>query len=97
MFLSLASNGLRVLRSLGVLKRVQRAGFDVPGQRMWSSSGKLLGDVPRGRMRGDELHSVTLMHRVIRSSSIGLGFLGVARCHGRVADEWRLSACHAVG
>jgi 2-polyprenyl-6-methoxyphenol hydroxylase-like FAD-dependent oxidoreductase len=60
-FLSLASNGLRVLRSLGVLEQVQRAGIDVPRQRMWSSSGKLLGDVPRGRMSGDDLHSVTLM------------------------------------
>ncbi|MGY0058727.1 FAD-dependent oxidoreductase [Streptomyces sp. LZ34] len=60
-FLSLASNGLRVLRSLGVLEQVQRAGIDVPGQRMWSSSGKLLGDVPRGRLSGDDLHSVTLM------------------------------------
>ncbi|WP_279617122.1 integrin alpha [Streptomyces regalis] len=35
--------------------------------------------------------------RVIRSSSIGLGFPGAFRCHGRVADEWRLSACHAFG
>jgi 2-polyprenyl-6-methoxyphenol hydroxylase-like FAD-dependent oxidoreductase len=60
-FVSLASNGLRVLHSLGVLEQVQRTGFDVPGQRMWSSSAKLLGDVPRGRLSGDELHSVTLM------------------------------------
>ncbi|MFJ3769921.1 FAD-dependent oxidoreductase [Streptomyces sp. NPDC090082] len=60
-FLSLASNGLRVLRSLGVLEQVRTAGIDMPGQRMWSGSGKLLGDVPRGRLRDDELHSVTLM------------------------------------
>ncbi|XUM01314.1 hypothetical protein ACQ86F_32100 [Streptomyces venezuelae ATCC 10712] len=50
-----------MLRSLGVLERVRTAGIDVPGQRMWSGSGKLLGDVPRGRLRDDELHSVTLM------------------------------------
>ncbi|MQY10773.1 3-hydroxybenzoate 6-hydroxylase 1 [Streptomyces sp. RB5] len=60
-FLSLASNGLRVLRSLGVLEQVRRAGIEVPRQRMWSGSGKLLGDVPRGRAGGDALHSVTLM------------------------------------
>ncbi|MEW1889036.1 FAD-dependent monooxygenase [Streptomyces sp. IBSBF 3010] len=60
-FLSLASNGLRVLRALGVLEQVRRAGFDVPRQRMWAGSGKLLGDVPRGRLGGDGLHSVTLM------------------------------------
>ncbi|MBT2510153.1 FAD-dependent monooxygenase [Streptomyces sp. ISL-98] len=76
-FLSLASNGLRVLRSLGVLEQVQRAGIDVPGQRMWSSSGKLLGDVPRGRLRGDELHSVTLMRgalvEVLRAEALAAG------------------------
>ncbi|MCX4985871.1 NAD(P)/FAD-dependent oxidoreductase [Streptomyces sp. NBC_00572] len=76
-FLSLASNGLRVLRSLGVLDRVQRAGIDVPGQRMWSSSGKLLGDVPRGRRRGDTLHSVTLMRgdlvEALRAEALAAG------------------------
>ncbi|THA68727.1 salicylate 1-monooxygenase [Streptomyces sp. A0958] len=60
-FLSLASNGLRVLRALGVLEQVRRAGIDVPHQRMWAGSGKVLGDVPRGRLSGDTLHSVTLM------------------------------------
>ncbi|WP_338930451.1 FAD-dependent oxidoreductase [Streptomyces netropsis] len=76
-FLSLASNGLRVLRSLGVLEQVQRAGVDVPGQRMWSSSGKLLGDVPRGRLSGQELHSVTLMRgalvEVLRAEALAAG------------------------
>ncbi|MFB7368591.1 FAD-dependent oxidoreductase [Streptomyces sp. NPDC056222] len=76
-FLSLASNGLRVLRSLGVLDRVQRAGIDVPGQRMWSSSGKLLGDVPRGRLSGDALHSVTLMRgdlvEALRAEALAAG------------------------
>lgn len=76
-FLSLASNGLRVLRSLGVLERVQRAGIDVPGQRMWSSSGKLLGEVPRGRMSGDNLHSVTLMRgalvEALRAEALAAG------------------------
>ncbi|MER7000991.1 FAD-dependent oxidoreductase [Streptomyces sp. NPDC000410] len=76
-FLSLASNGLRVLRSLGVLEQVRRAAIDVPDQRMWSSSGKLLGDVPRGRRSGDELHSVTLMRgalvEVLRAEALAAG------------------------
>ncbi|WP_405389272.1 FAD-dependent monooxygenase [Streptomyces sp. NBC_01102] len=76
-FLSLASNGLRVLRSLGVLEQVQQAGIDMPDQRMWSSSGKLLGDVPRGRMSSDELHSVTLMRgalvEALRAEALAAG------------------------
>ncbi|MFE1557848.1 FAD-dependent monooxygenase [Streptomyces sp. NPDC058734] len=76
-FISLASNGLRVLRSLGVLEQVRRAGTDVPRQRMWSGSGKLLGDVPRGRLDGDELHSVTLMRgalvEALRAEAVALG------------------------
>src|SRR5262245_57083032 len=60
-FLSLAGNGLRGLDALGCLEQVQRAGVDLPDQRMWSSSGKLLGTVPRGRRAGDTLHSVTLL------------------------------------
>jgi salicylate hydroxylase len=60
-FLSLAVNGLRGLEYLGCLPQVQAAGFAVARQRMWAGSGKLLGDVARGRRPGDALHSVTLM------------------------------------
>lgn len=60
-FVSLATNGLRGLDALDCLTRVQAVGVDVPGQRMWSAGGHLLGDVPRGRRGGDTLHSVTLM------------------------------------
>ncbi|MGV9771981.1 FAD-dependent monooxygenase [Streptosporangium sp. NPDC003464] len=60
-FLSLATNGLRALDGLACLEEIQRAGFEVPRQRMWAGSGKLLGDVPRGRLTGDALNSVTLM------------------------------------
>lgn len=62
-FVSLAGNGLRALDALGCLEPVQQAGFAVARQRMWSSAGKLLGDVPRGRRAGDPLLSVTLMRR----------------------------------
>ncbi len=54
-FLSLAVNGLRGLDALGCLEQVQRAGFAVLRQRMWASSGRLLGDVPRGRLSADPL------------------------------------------
>ncbi|WP_457032149.1 FAD-dependent monooxygenase [Kitasatospora sp. P5_F3] len=60
-FLSLASNGLRALEVLGCLPEVQRRGFAVAEQRMWSASGRLLGAMPRGRLAGDDLLSVTLM------------------------------------
>ena len=60
-YVSLAVNGLRALGSLGCLEPVQRAGFPVARQLMWSGRGKLLGDVARGRSPEDGLHSVTLM------------------------------------
>src|SRR5439155_2474947 len=60
-FLSLAANGLRGLAAIDCLDRVRDRGFPVARQRMWAGSGKLLGDVPRGRVSADPLHSVTLM------------------------------------
>jgi salicylate hydroxylase len=60
-FVSLAVNGLRTLGALGCLEQVQRAGFEVARQRMWSGRGKVLGEVARGRRPEDDLHSVTLM------------------------------------
>jgi 2-polyprenyl-6-methoxyphenol hydroxylase-like FAD-dependent oxidoreductase len=60
-YVSLAVNGLRALDALGCLEPVQRAGFAVARQRMWSGRGRLLGDVARGRRPQDPLHSVTLL------------------------------------
>jgi 2-polyprenyl-6-methoxyphenol hydroxylase-like FAD-dependent oxidoreductase len=40
---------------------VQQAGFAVPTQRLWSGTGRLLAEVPRGRLSGDPLFSTTLM------------------------------------
>jgi salicylate hydroxylase len=60
-YVSLAVNGLRALDALGCLPQVQTAGFPVARQRMWSGSGKLLGDVARGRRPDDALQSVTVM------------------------------------
>lgn len=76
-FLSLAVNGLRGLDVLGCLPQVQRAGFAVPRQRMWSGSGKPLGDVARGRLGDDPLHSVTLMRgdlvAILRAEAVRAG------------------------
>jgi 2-polyprenyl-6-methoxyphenol hydroxylase-like FAD-dependent oxidoreductase len=76
-FLSLAANGLRGLDVLGCLPQVQRAGFAVPRQRMWSGSGKPLGDVARGRLGDDPLHSVTLMRgdlvAILRAEAVRAG------------------------
>ncbi|RKN38149.1 FAD-dependent oxidoreductase [Streptomyces hoynatensis] len=72
-FVSLAVNALRGLDALGCLPAVQRAGFPVERQRMWSGGGKLLGDVPRGRPEGEPLRSVTLLRadlvRVLRAEA----------------------------
>lgn len=76
-FVSLAVNGLRGLAAIGCLIPVQAAGVDVARQRMWSSSGKLLGDVPRGRLSSDELHSVTIMRArlidILRAEAVRAG------------------------
>jgi 2-polyprenyl-6-methoxyphenol hydroxylase-like FAD-dependent oxidoreductase len=60
-FVSLAANGLRGLEALGCLDGVRERGFAVPRQLMLSSSGKVLGDVARGRTPTDTLLGVTLM------------------------------------
>jgi 2-polyprenyl-6-methoxyphenol hydroxylase-like FAD-dependent oxidoreductase len=60
-YVSVAVNGLRALDALGCLPQVQMAGFPVARHRIWSGTGKLLGDVARGRRPGDPLHSVTLL------------------------------------
>src|SRR6185503_6421634 len=51
-FVSLAANGLRGLAAVGCLERVRRRGFDVPRQRLVSSSGRTLGAMARGRTPG---------------------------------------------
>ena len=76
-YVSLAVNGLRALDALDCLTPVQLAGFPVARQRMWSGSGKLLGDVARGRRPEDPLHSVTLMRAdlitVLRTAALDSG------------------------
>jgi 2-polyprenyl-6-methoxyphenol hydroxylase-like FAD-dependent oxidoreductase len=76
-YVSVAVNGLRALQALGCLPQVQKAGFPVARQRMWSGTGKLLGDVARGRRPEDPLHSVTLLRAdlvtALRASALEAG------------------------
>jgi 2-polyprenyl-6-methoxyphenol hydroxylase-like FAD-dependent oxidoreductase len=60
-FVSLAANGLRGLAAAGCLDRVRERGFGVPRQLMVAGSGKVLGDVARGRRAADPMVSVTLL------------------------------------
>jgi 2-polyprenyl-6-methoxyphenol hydroxylase-like FAD-dependent oxidoreductase len=46
-FFTIATNGLRALRSIECLDGVLAQGFLVPTMKVWSGSGKLLGQVPR--------------------------------------------------
>lgn len=86
-FISLSVNGLRALDALGCLEAVQRAGFPVARQRMWSGGDRLLGDVPRGRRSGDPLRSVTLM----RADLVGALREEAARSGARVVVGRRFS------
>jgi salicylate hydroxylase len=90
-FLSLAANGLRGLAVLGCLPAVQQAGIAIERQRMWSGSGKLLGDVPRGRRGNDPLLSVTLM----RADLVAVLRAAAADEGARFVTGTRLSAADA--
>lgn len=48
LFLNLASNGMRVLRELGLARDVLAEGFACPRMSMWNGKGKRLGEVPNG-------------------------------------------------
>ncbi|MEU5884695.1 FAD-dependent oxidoreductase [Spirillospora sp. NPDC047279] len=76
-FVSLATNGLKALRALGCEREVRAAGFDVARQRLWSGTGRLLGDMPRGRLTSEPMRSVTLMRgrlvEVLRAKAIEAG------------------------
>ncbi|MEV6205833.1 FAD-dependent monooxygenase [Kitasatospora sp. NPDC051914] len=85
-FVSLAVNGLRGLDALGCLDEVRAAGFPVARQRMWAGdTGRLLGDVPRGRAADDPLHSVTLM----RADLVGVLRTAAGRAGARIVTGHR--------
>jgi salicylate hydroxylase len=97
-YVSLAVNGLRVLDAFGCLAAVQRAGFPVARQRMWSGSGKLLGDVARNRRPDDDLLSVTLLRAdlvsALRAEAVGSGATIVT---GERVDPREVTADLVVG
>ncbi len=86
-YVSLAVNGLRALGVLGCLEPVQRAGFPVARQLMWSGRGKLLGNVARGRRPQDALHSITLM----RADLVTALREEALRCGARIITGHRLT------
>lgn len=102
-FLSLASNGLRGLDALGCLEAVRAAGFEVPRQRLWADTGRLLGDTPRGRLGDDPLNSVTLMRgRLVETlraeaARAGARFVIGERLVGAAADGGTVRAEFAGG
>ena len=57
---------------------------------MWSGSGKLLGDVARGRRPEDPLHSVTLMRAdlvtVLRAAALDIRRHGSSPASGMTAN-----------
>src|SRR4051794_1324472 len=76
-FLSLASNGVRGLAALGCLDRVRERGFEVERQLMWADTGKLMGNVARGRVERDPTRSITIMRgqlvTAMREAAVGAG------------------------
>ena len=86
-YVSLAVNGLRTLGVLGCLEPVQRTGFPVARQLMWSGRGKLLGDVARGRRPQDALHSITVM----RADLVTALREEALRCGARIVTGQRLT------
>ena len=98
-FVSLAVNGLRALDALGVLEPIQRAGFPVARQRMWSGRGKQLGEVARNRRPEDELLSVTLMRAdLVTALRTAAGEAGATIVTGqRVTSDQAANADLTVG
>jgi FAD-dependent urate hydroxylase len=80
LFLNTASNGLDVLRTLGVDAAGQADGFRIPRSVMWSGTGKRLGEVANGIRLRDGTVSVALrrglLQRVLREEAErrGVGF-----------------------
>src|SRR3712207_2854801 len=77
LFLNTASNGLGVLRTLGIDVPAQADGFPVPRMVMWSGTGKRLGEVANGIRLPDGTVSVVvkrgLLQRVLREEAQSRG------------------------
>jgi FAD-dependent urate hydroxylase len=73
LFLNTSSNGLDVLRTLGIDAAGQADGFPMPRMLMWSGTGKRLGEVANGIRLADGTVSVAvkrgLLQRVLRQEA----------------------------
>lgn len=73
LFLNTASNGLDVLRTLGIDVPSRADGFPIPRMVMWSGTGKRLGEVANGIRLPDGTVSVVvkrgLLQRVLREEA----------------------------
>lgn len=98
-FVSLAVNGLRGLDALGCGDRVRDAGFEVPTQRMWTSGGRMIGEVPRGRRKTDAMMSITLKRADLVAQLRDAAVLAGARIllHDRIEELDGIDADLVVG
>jgi 2-polyprenyl-6-methoxyphenol hydroxylase-like FAD-dependent oxidoreductase len=73
LFLNTASNGLDVLRTLGIDAAGQADGFPIPRMVMWSGTGKRLGEVANGiRLQNGTVSTAIrrgLLQRVLREEA----------------------------
>ncbi|WP_049761393.1 FAD-dependent oxidoreductase [Rubrobacter xylanophilus] len=65
-FLNLASNGLRVLKALGIDVAERADGFPAPRMVMWSGTGKRLGEVANGLRLPDGTASTIVRRGALR-------------------------------
>jgi FAD-dependent urate hydroxylase len=95
LFLNTASNGLDVLRTLGIDVPARADGFPIPRMVMWSGTGKRLGEVANGVRLPDGTVSVVvkrgLLQRVLREEAESRGIkaegdllVGADGIHSRV-------------
>jgi FAD-dependent urate hydroxylase len=77
LFLNTSSNGLDVLRTLGIDAPARADGFPVPRMVMWSGTGKRLGEVANGLWLADGTVSVVVkrgsLQRVLREEAQSRG------------------------
>ena len=96
-FLNVASNGLDVLRTLGLDAQVAAEGFPIPRMIMWSGNGKRLGEVRNGAMPGQGALSVVVkrgaLHRILREAALRQG---VPIIWGKTLAEIDVTADHTV-
>lgn len=76
-FLNVSSNGLEVLRTLGLDGQMAAEGFPIPRMIMWSGTGKRLGEVRNGAAPGQGAVSVVVkrgtLHRLVREEALRQG------------------------